>query len=389
MAAHVTTRDLIVDFLEAVADPRAVPLGTALPDPAVLPTARLARLLGSVVRREQVRSAMIGTPSGAEELRGEIARRTLATRAPVARDDIVITTGCAEAIALGLRVLTRPGDAVIVESPAYFGTLQAIDALGLRALEVDTDPREGIRLDALERALASGTAAALVLTPNVHNPLGCVMPDERKRELAALLDRFGIPAIEDDTYAELSFSVERPASLRAFVRSAPVLSCGSFSKTLAPAYRVGWMIPGRHREGIMRLKAATTVATALPPQLAIAEFLHVGGYDHHLRQLTSAMHANVQRVASEVAMRFPAGTRVSAPAGGFVLWVELPESVDALELYRRCMARGVSLAPGPVFSATGGNRNFIRLNGGLLWSAQIEGAIDVIAGEARRGPPLL
>ena len=389
VAAHVTTRDLIVDFLEAVADPRAVPLGTALPDPAVLPTARLARLLGSVVRREQVRSAMIGTPSGAEELRGEIARRTLATRAPVARDDIVITTGCAEAIALGLRVLTRPGDAVIVESPAYFGTLQAIDALGLRALEVDTDPREGIRLDALERALASGTAAALVLTPNVHNPLGCVMPDERKRELAALLDRFGIPAIEDDTYAELSFSVERPASLRAFVRSAPVLSCGSFSKTLAPAYRVGWMIPGRHREGIMRLKAATTVATALPPQLAIAEFLHVGGYDHHLRQLTSAMHANVQRVASEVAMRFPAGTRVSAPAGGFVLWVELPESVDALELYRRCMARGVSLAPGPVFSATGGNRNFIRLNGGLLWSAQIEGAIDVIAGEARRGLPLL
>ncbi len=384
VAARVTTRDLIVDFLEAVADPRAVPLGTALPDAALLPTARLARVLGAVVRRDPVRSAVISTPSGAEELRAEIARRMLATRAPVSADGIIVTNGCAEAIAIGLRALTKPGDAVIVESPAYFGTLQAIDALGLRALEVATDPSEGVRLDALEQALGSGSAASVVLTPNVHNPLGFVMTDERKRELAAMLDRFGIPTIEDDTYAELSFSVDRPVSLRAFVRSTPVLSCGSFSKTLAPAYRVGWMIPGRYRGEITRLKAAMSVGTALPPQLAIAEFLHVGGYDHHLRQLTSTLHANVQRVSSEVAARFPAGTRISAPGGGFLLWVELPESVDALELYRRCMAREVSLAPGPVFSATGGNRNFIRLNGGLLWSAQIEHAMDVIAAETAR-----
>ena len=382
VAAPVTTRDLIVEFLEAVGDPRAVPLGTALPDADLLPTARLARVMGAVVRRERVRSAVISTPSGAEELRAEIARRTLATRAPVSGDDIVITNGCAEAIALGLRALTKAGDAVVVESPAYFGTLQAIDALGLRALEVSTDPRDGIRLEALEQALGSGSAVAVVLTPNVHNPLGCVMPDERKRELATVLDRFRIPTIEDDTYAELSFSPDRPASLRAFVRAAPVLSCGSFSKTLAPAYRVGWMIPGRYRAEVMRLKAATSVATGLPPQLAIAEFLRIGGYDHHLRQLTSTLHANLQRVASEVAMRFPEGTRISSPGGGFLLWVELPESVDALELYRRCMAREVSLAPGPVFSATGGNRSFIRLNGGLLWSAQIERAVDVIAAEA-------
>ena len=384
VAAPVTTRDLIVDFLESVADPRAVPLGTALPDPALLPTARLARLLGAVVRRDAVRSALISTPSGADELRAEVARRSLATRAPVSRDDIVITSGCADAIALGLRALTKPGDAVVVESPAYFGTLQAIDALGLRAIEVSTDPREGISIDALEEALSSGSATAIVITPNVHNPLGCVMPDERKRELALLLDRFRIPTIEDDTYAELSFASDRPASLRAFVRAAPILSGGSFSKTLAPAYRVGWMIPGRYRAEITRLKAATSVATAVPPQLAIAELLRSGGYDHHVRQLTSALHANVQRVASEVAARFPSGTRVTAPAGGFLLWVELPESVDALELYRRCMAREVSLAPGPVFSATGGNRNFIRLNGGLLWSVQIERAMDVIAGEAAR-----
>ncbi|HWK88789.1 MAG TPA: aminotransferase class I/II-fold pyridoxal phosphate-dependent enzyme, partial [Longimicrobium sp.] len=121
--ASVTTGDLIVRFLEGVADPRLVPLGTALPDPALLPTARLARTLGAVARRDSVRSAMISIPSGAEELRREIARRALASRAPVGPDEVVVTAGCAEAVALGLRALTRPGDTVVVESPAYFGTL--------------------------------------------------------------------------------------------------------------------------------------------------------------------------------------------------------------------------------------------------------------------------
>jgi DNA-binding transcriptional MocR family regulator len=384
-AASVTTGELIVRFLEGVADPRLIALGTALPDAALLPTARLARTLGAVARRDRIRSAMISNPSGAEELRLEIARRTIATRAPVSPDDVVVTAGCAEAIALALRALTRPGDTVVVESPAYFGTLQAIEGLGLRALEVPTDPREGVDLEALDHALGANAPAAVVLTPNVHNPLGFVMSESRKRELAYLLDDHGIPIIEDETYAELHFGLDRPAPLRAFVRSAALLSCGSFSKTLAPAYRVGWIVPGRYRSEIMRLKAATSVATSMPPQLAVAELLRSGGYDHHLRNLKTALRGNVQRLTNEVVGRFPAGTRISSPAGGFLLWVELPDEVNALELYQRCRKRGVSLAPGPVFSATGGNRNFIRLNAGLLWSAQIERGLDVIAEEAGTG----
>ncbi|HEU0012376.1 MAG TPA: PLP-dependent aminotransferase family protein [Longimicrobium sp.] len=214
--------------------------------------------------------------------------------------------------------------------------------------------------------------------------MGHVVSDARKRELAAILDEHRVPVIEDETYAELHFAPERPASLRAFVRAAPVLSCGSFSKTLAPAYRVGWIVPGAYRADVMRLKAATSVATALAPQLAVAELLASGGYDHHLRKLKAALHDNLQRVAAEVVRRFPAGTRISSPAGGFLLWVELPGGVDAVELYRRCLARGVSLAPGPVFSASGGHHSCIRLNGGLLWSPPIDRGLAVIADEAAR-----
>ena len=383
LPTSVATADLIVRFLGAIADPKLVPLGTALPDAALLPTARLARTLGAVVRRDPVRSVMIAIPAGTVELRVEIARRSLATRAAVSADDVVITTGCAEAIALGLRVLTEPGDTVALESPAFFGTLQVIAALGLRALELPTDPRTGIDLEALDAALATRTVRALVLSPTVHNPLGFVMSDERKRALATVLDRHGVPVIEDDTYADLHFGAERPASLRAFVRSAPVLWCGSFSKTLAPAFRVGWIVPGEYRTELLRVKAATTVATAAPTELAIAEFLRTGGYDHHLRKLRRVLHENVQRVAAEVAERFPPGTMISRPAGGFLLWIELPERVDALELSRRCQLRGVSVAPGPVFSATGEYRSCIRLNAGLQWSPHIAQAVQTIADEAR------
>jgi len=382
--ADVTTGDAIVGFLERVMDPALVPLGTALPDASLLPTARLARALASVARRDGVRSAMLASPSGTEELRTEVARRSLSTRAGVSRDDIVITAGCAEAIALALRAVAEPGDTVIVESPAYFGTLQAMEALQLRALEVPTDPHEGIDVEALDHALRHERVKAVVLAPTVHNPLGYVMSDARKRLLAAVLDRYEIPLIEDETYAELHYASERPASLRAFVRRTPVLSCGSFSKTLAPAYRIGWIVPGPYHPTIVRLKAATSVATAVPTQLAIAEFLRTGGYDHHLRKLRATLHGNVQRITSAVAHRLPAGSQMSAPSGGFLLWAKLPERVDSMVLYRRCLTRGVSIAPGTMFSATGVTRHCLRLNAGLLWSGRIVRAIETIAEEATR-----
>jgi DNA-binding transcriptional MocR family regulator len=384
----ITTGDLIMRVLEMVANPALVPLGTALPAEELLPTRALARALRGATRPPLGGTSTLVTPSGAESLRREIAKRSLDAGDAVTPDDIVVTCGCAEALSLCLRALTSPGDTVAVEAPAYFGTLQAIEVLGLRALEIPVDPETGISIEALEEALGRTKIAALVVTPNVHNPLGCVMPDDRKRELVALLAAHGVPAIEDDTYGELAFGDVRPRTLRAFDSAGLVLTCGSFSKTLAPDYRVGWVIPGAYRDRVLHLKLATTAATAVPPQLAIAAYLASGGYEQHLRRLRRALRGTLDRFSFEIGERFPEGTRISRPAGGFLLWVQLPDGIDTVALQRHAVSRGLSVAPGPAFSASGAFPNYLRINAGHPWSARTEEALDLlaamIAGKSRR-----
>lgn len=376
---EVTTGDLIMRLVESVTDPTLIPLGTALPDPDLLPTKTLSRLLGRALRRHGKTGAVRLTPSGTEELRSEIARRALEAGNTVAPGDLVITCGCSEALTLCLRAITRPGDTVAVESPTYYGTLQALEVLGLRALEIPMDPRTGLSLEVLEAALARGEIAALVVTPNVHNPLGCVMPDRRKRELVELLASHRVPAIEDDTYGDLHFESTRPRSLQAFDRAGLVLSCGSFSKTLASGYRVGWALPGRYRDRVLHIKLATTLANPVLPQLALAEYLASGGYDQHLRKLRRTIQSNVDRYRFEIEERFPQATRISRPAGGFLLWVQLPEGTDAVELQRRALARGLSVAPGPAFSASGQYSNYMRVNAGYRWSRRTGEVLDLLA----------
>ncbi|MFL5616873.1 MAG: PLP-dependent aminotransferase family protein [Gemmatimonadaceae bacterium] len=375
----ITTGDLIMRVLEMVANPELVPLGTALPAEELLPTGALARALRGVTRPRPGSARAPVTPSGSEELRREIARRALDAGDAVTPDDIVVTCGCAEALSLCLRALTRPGDTVAVEAPAYFGTLQAIEVLGLRALEIPVDPDTGLHVEALAEALGRTKVAALVVTPNVHNPLGCIMPDDRKRELVSVLAAHGVPAIEDDTYGELAFGDARPRTLRAFDTASLVLTCGSFSKTLAPEYRVGWVIPGPWRDRVLHLKLATTSATAVPPQLALAAYLGSGGYEQHLRRLRRSLRGTVERLSFEITERFPEGTRISRPAGGYLLWVQLPDGIDTVALQRQAMSRGLSVAPGPAFSASGAFANYLRINAGHPWSARTRDALDLLA----------
>ena len=375
-AREIATSDLIMRFLEVVGNPDLVPLGTALPEPELLPTETLARHLARAARRHALRSAAMSPPSGVPELRREVAQRALQPGRIVAADDVVITCGCAEALALCLRALARPGDTVAIESPTYYGTIQALEVLGLKALEIPVDPELGISLEHLESALIRGGIAAVVVTPNVHNPLGCVMPDERKRALVELLNTHGVPAVEDETYADLHYASVRPRSLQAFDPAGWILSCGSFSKTLAPGYRLGWTIPGRHRDAVLHAKLATTAGTPVPPQLALAEYLASGRYDPQLRRMRRVFERNVHRLCYEIETRLPDSMLVSRPAGGFLLWVRLPAEIDSVELQRRAMSRGLSIAPGPAFSASGGFRDCIRINAGYRWSDRVESALD-------------
>ena len=383
VAAPCEDRHLVLRLLEEMGRPGVVGLGAAVPDPAVFPTARLGRELARAAREEPERCQAYAPVAGFRRLRVQVARRLLDAGVSVTPDEVLITSGCTEAVTLSLRALTRPGDTVVVESPTYLGLIEAMGSLHLKALEIATHPTGGICLDDLERALSGGGVAACVLGPSYGNPLGHCMGDEAKQRLVALLAEHEVPLIEDDVYGELAHEGARPRAVKAFDRSGRVLLCSSVSKTLAPGHRVGWVVPGEHRDAIELLKFGSSVATASAPQLAVAAFLENGGFDRHLRRLRAYYRENVHRMVGAVAEHFPEGTAVTRPAGGHVVWVVLPERADALWLYEEALAEGISIAPGPLFSPGGRYRNCFRVNCATSWSPRVEAAVQRLGALAK------
>jgi DNA-binding transcriptional MocR family regulator len=376
----VTGQAMALALIQAANDPGIVQLGAAVPDPAFLPTQALARALSRVMRTQRARTAGYMMPPGAPELRRQIARHMSETGGTVAAGDIVITTGCQEALSLALRATTRPGDVVAVESPAFYGLLHVLESLGLEALEIPTHPRDGIALDALAFALERWPVRACVLAPSYANPLGHCMPDDAKRALIRLLGRHELPLIEDDVYGDLGFAPRRPPSCKSLAPRADILYCSSFSKTLAPGLRIGWVAAcGARRERVEYLKYVTSIASPTVAQLALADLLASGRYRRYLGAVRGRYASAVARMSDAVMKVFPAGTRISQPQGGFVLWVELPPGTDSYALARRALRQGVSVAPGPLFSASGRFGNCIRLSCARVWDARLERALVTLA----------
>ena len=375
-ATEVGVAELLAKVFEAARNPDFIPLATAIPGPDLLPTKPLNRLMAWVARHRGEQGVNYDFPPGNEALRRQVARRSLDWGCSLSPDDIVTTCGTMEALNLCLRAVAKPGDTIAIESPTFYGILQA--SLGMRALEIPTHPRDGIDLNALEQAIKKNKVKACLLIPNFNNPLGCCMPDNNKKQLVEMLGRREIPLIEDDIYGDIYFGAARPKTAKAFDKEGLVLLCSSFSKTIAPGYRVGWTAPGRFKAQVEHLKSMNTIATATLPQMAVARFLESGGYDRHLRKLRKALATQVQRVTLAVRQYFPEGTRITRPTGGFVLWVELPKSVDSLELYRKALEKKISIAPGPIFSAKQKYQNFIRLSCGQAWSDSLEQALKTL-----------
>lgn len=355
-----------------------VPLGGGSPNPDLLPIDKLNRMLATEARRFRVQSVSYTPSQGMKRLRTQIARRSLNRGCHLAPEDIIITSGCMEAITLALQATCRPGDTVAIGSPVYYTYLHSMQWMGMKILEIPSTPEEGISLDILRYAIKHNPVRACVVISNFNNPLGGLMTDEKKQALVSLLARHDIPLIEDDVYGDLAFGPTRPTALKAYDEKESVLYCSSFSKTLAPGYRVGWIVPGKFRERVEQLKSVFNVTTASPTQLAIAEFITNGGYDQHLRKLRKAYARQITCIREAVERHFPPGTRVTHPEGGFILWVEMPEEIDALQLYEAALKNGISIAPGIIFSIHGDKyNNCIRLNA-AYWSERIEKAIEVL-----------
>lgn len=385
-ATTVDVSELVFEILESVKTRSTVPLGSAFPSPLLFPLGRLARTMAATVQAMDPWSTIRDLSPGDAELRRQIALRYMIDGLHVPIEEIVITGGALEALNLCLSAVTRPGDTVIIESPSFYAALQAIERSGLRAVEVPGHPRHGIDLNALEDAIKRHRPKACWLMTNFQNPSGSLMPDDRKKELVGLLSRHQLPLIEDDVYGELYFGDKRPMPAKAYDTEGLVMHCSSFSKCLAPGYRIGWVAPGRFAQQVERIKLTTTLAASVPAQQTLANYLTKGGYDRHLRSLRHTLLLQQIKFVEAIEQSFPKGTRLSSPIGGYFLWVQLPDSIDALQVHRLALEQGISVAPGPMFSAQRGFGNYLRLNYGHEWDKGMETAVanlgDIVTGLA-------
>ena len=336
-------------------------LGPAVISPALLPMRRLNRSIRLALSAFPDHAVCYEDPRGNVRLRRQIARLVFRQGATCSADDVVVTSGSTEALNLAIRAVTSPGNVVAVESPSCYETLQVLESLNLRAMEVPHVPREGIDLSLLAAAVTRHRVAAIVTSVTCHNPMGDCVTDDCKPRIIAFAERHDIPIIESDTFGDLVFAGPRPRALKAFDTSGLVLQCCSLAHYVAPGFNLGWASGGRWQAQVQHLKSITNVANARLPQLALAEFLESGGLDTHLRDLRVALWRSVDAARDEVLRTFPSGTRVSLPEGGFVLWVQLPDRFDGVEVASRSVAAGVAILPGAAFSANLQYRNYIRI----------------------------
>ncbi len=377
---RVAINDLTRTILSTLNDPGMVQFGGGAPSPELLPHRQLLQTIKGNGSRHLTAALTQYLPvEGLADLRRQIAQRMLGCRQASVLDELTVTSGCMEAVSLCLRSVAKPGDTVIVESPTFHCLLQLIEDLGMFALELPADPRSGIDLKEMERAISRHRVAACIFISNFQNPLGYAQPPAEKQALVQLLNDAEIPIIEDDIYGEMYFGEKRPATLKQFDRKGLVLYCASFSKTLSPGLRVGWTLAGRYTAAVQRLKINTSITTATLNQFMLSEFLKTGAYDRHLRRLRMALKTQVSNAAMAIGRHFPADTRLTSPAGGLLLWVELPDGADSLRIFNAARQKRITFLPGVINSADPERyRSCLRISCAQPWSDTHEAAMATL-----------
>lgn len=361
--AETAVLDRIEAVLAAQSDPATIDLSLACPTSREFyPGKQLSRLVADTARRKPELLTDYSLPPGPLLLRREICRHAHDLGMALAPENIVLTNGCMEALQLALRGVTRPGNTIALESPTYFNLISLADHLGLRTIEVPTHPGQGMSLDALELLLSEKRVQAIVTMPSVHNPLGTSMPVANKQRLAELAQTWRVPVIEDALYAEMQYATPLQPTVKSFDRDGWVILCTSYTKALAPGFRVGWMEAGRFRRRIAALKFSASLAQPAFLGEVLGAYLATGGYAQHLRRLRRLYAAQVDRLRGLIESAFPIGTRATEPTGGFLVWVELPEGCDGNRLCDDALKRGITITPGSLFSPTGRHRRHIRLS---------------------------
>ncbi len=376
-ALPVSIDEMISSVYHDLRSPKLTSFSLSAPHPSLLPSAKLNKSVMHSLRNSPDHCLNYEHIQGNELLRKQIARLSFNWGGSLSEEDVVVTAGCMEALSFCLRAVTKPGDAVATESPTFYGIFRVMQSLGLKVVEVPTDPVTGVDINYLNQAIPRFNIKACLFVCNFNNPIGSCVPDDKKKELVDMLARKEIPLIEDDIYGEMYFGKSRPKTCKTFDKKGLVLHCGSFSKSLAPGYRIGWTSPGRFKNEVIQLKRMNNISTNTLAQASIAHFLQNGRYELHLRHLRKALHTQCLRYLQAITEFFPQETRITRPEGGFVLWVEMQHG-DGYKLHKRALKHQIGIAPGQIFSSQGQFHNYFRLSYGLPWSDTVESGLKTL-----------
>ena len=374
----VSVKEMINSIYADIVTTGGMNFALAVPDHSLLPSAKINKSVVYALRNNKDHCINYENTQGNIELRKEIAKLSFNWGGKVKPDEVVVTSGCLEAIIMCLKAITSYGDTIAVECPTYFGIFQAIESLGLKVVEISSDPVTGLDLDSLQKAIKKFPVKACVVIPNFNNPLGSCMPEENKKKLVEIITTHNIPLIEDDIYGELYFGKNRPKTCKYYDKKGLVMHCSSFSKSLAPGYRTGWAIPGKFLEEVKQVKRMQNISCPTITQAAMAHFLKNGRYEYHLKNLRKALHTQSLRYVQAIIKYFPADTKVSRPHGGFILWLELNKKVNAFKLRTEAMKHNISIVPGKIFSSSCNYSNCVRISFGKPWSDDVDYGLMIL-----------
>lgn len=377
-AIPVSVDDMINSVYVDLNSEKLLNFSMGAPAVELLPAAKLNKAVMHVLRESKTSCLHYEHIQGNVLLRKQIARQAFNWGGTPSEDDIIVTAGAVEALSLCVKAITKPGDAIAIESPTYFAIFQVMESHGLKVVEIPTNPVTGVDLDYLETAIPRFDIKACLFVNNFNNPLGSCMPDGNKKRLVDMLAKKEIPLIEDDIYGELYFGKTRPKTCKTYDKKGLVLHCASFSKSLAPGFRIGWTMPGKFKEKVLRLKRMHTVSTNTLTQAAVADFLSNGRFELHLRHLRKALYTQSLRYQQAISEFFPEDTCVTRPQGGFTLWIEMNKKINAYKFHKRALKHNIGIAPGQIFSSHGRFENCFRISYGQPWSNKIEQGLQTL-----------
>ncbi|MBR0896770.1 PLP-dependent aminotransferase family protein [Bradyrhizobium tropiciagri] len=364
--------------------------GALYPSQDLYPHAEINKHLCRVLRQgTRANSITLSglAPEGDSMLREAIAKRAALRHVFVDADDVLVTQGAMHGMNLCLDALTQPGDLVLVESPTFFPLLAALQRRHLVAVEIQSHPRGGIDPDHFDHLIKRHSVKACVLMPVNHYPTGVTYPDDVMRRVVASATRARIPIIENDAFSELTYTGNAAASLKKYDTSDLVFQLGSFSMSLAPGYGIGWIVNASHRAVLAEQKFFGNLFSGGLAQRAVAEYLLANNYDRHLRRLRETLTTRMRQGLALVSQRLPGHCAISNPGGGYMCWLRGPKEFDSLAASHSALSAGISILPGPIFSATNSFHNFIGLNLSVEWSEEnaekIGKVIDLITGGPR------